>query len=130
MALELHGDGEVQHEERANALPAAAESTVAGKDGPEEHPDGEAAKLTVAGKDASEDFNMIFPPDVIGKQMGRTTEQIADVPCDNTVTLNGGDQLLLKSGTLTTLEGFRFILCPTCGCVFVGAGSRCLLSNA
>merc|ERR1712226_1567184 len=36
--------------------------------------------------------------------MGRTTEQIADVPCGNTVALVGVDQFILKSGTLTTLE--------------------------
>merc|ERR1712223_1454425 len=36
--------------------------------------------------------------------MGRTTEQIADVPCGNTVVLVGVDQYLLKSGTLTSLE--------------------------
>merc|ERR1711881_723870 len=36
--------------------------------------------------------------------MGRTTEQIADVPCGNTVALVGVDQYLLKSGTLTTLD--------------------------
>merc|ERR1711988_438459 len=36
--------------------------------------------------------------------MGRTVEQIADVPCGNTVALVGIDQFLLKSGTLTTLE--------------------------
>merc|ERR1739845_145723 len=36
--------------------------------------------------------------------MGRSTEQIADVPCGNTVALVGVDQFLLKSGTLTTLE--------------------------
>jgi len=36
--------------------------------------------------------------------MGRTTEQIQDVPCGNTVALVGVDQYLLKSGTLTTLE--------------------------
>ncbi|CAE8683496.1 unnamed protein product [Polarella glacialis] len=36
--------------------------------------------------------------------MGRATEQIADVPCGNTVALVGVDQYLLKSGTLTTLE--------------------------
>merc|ERR1712051_44608 len=36
--------------------------------------------------------------------MGRTTEQIADVPCGNTVALVGVDQYILKSGTLTTLE--------------------------
>merc|ERR1711874_299540 len=36
--------------------------------------------------------------------MGRTTEQIADVPCGNTVALVGIDQYLLKSGTITTLD--------------------------
>merc|ERR1711920_518435 len=36
--------------------------------------------------------------------MGRTTEQIADVPCGNTVALVGIDQYLLKSGTITSLE--------------------------
>merc|ERR1712232_1197183 len=36
--------------------------------------------------------------------MGRTTEQIPDVPCGNTVALVGVDQFILKSGTLTTLD--------------------------
>merc|ERR1719342_1637302 len=36
--------------------------------------------------------------------MGRSTEQIADVPCGNTVALVGIDGYLLKSGTLTTVE--------------------------
>merc|ERR1712178_259597 len=36
--------------------------------------------------------------------MGRTTEQIQDVPCGNTVALVGIDAYILKSGTLTTLE--------------------------
>lgn len=36
--------------------------------------------------------------------MGRTTEQIADVPCGNTVALVGVDQFLLKSGTITTID--------------------------
>jgi len=36
--------------------------------------------------------------------MGRTTEQIPDVPCGNTVALVGVDQYILKSGTLTTLD--------------------------
>merc|ERR1712019_122164 len=36
--------------------------------------------------------------------MGRTTEQIQDVPCGNTVALVGIDAYLLKSGTLTTLD--------------------------
>merc|ERR1719342_530859 len=37
--------------------------------------------------------------------MGRSTEQIADVPCGNTVALVGIDGYLLKSGTITTCEG-------------------------
>merc|ERR1712232_1120942 len=36
--------------------------------------------------------------------MGRATEQIADVPCGNTVALVGIDAYILKSGTITTLE--------------------------
>merc|ERR1711868_14196 len=36
--------------------------------------------------------------------MGRTVEQIADVPCGNTVALVGIDQFILKSGTLATVE--------------------------
>merc|ERR1712232_1305560 len=36
--------------------------------------------------------------------MGRTVEQIPDVPCGNTVALVGVDQYILKSGTLTTIE--------------------------
>merc|ERR1712159_829960 len=36
--------------------------------------------------------------------MGRVVEQIADVPCGNTVALVGIDQYILKSGTLTTLD--------------------------
>merc|ERR1719463_703259 len=36
--------------------------------------------------------------------MGRTTEQIADVPCGNTVALVGIDAYILMSGTITTLD--------------------------
>jgi len=36
--------------------------------------------------------------------MGRSTEQIADVPCGNTVALVGIDGYLLKSGTITTVD--------------------------
>merc|ERR1711988_547009 len=36
--------------------------------------------------------------------MGWSVEQIADVPCGNTVALVGVDQYILKSGTITTLE--------------------------
>ena len=32
----------------------------------QDHPGGELAILTFAGKDATEEFNMIHPPDVIG----------------------------------------------------------------
>jgi len=41
--------------------------------------------------------------------MGRTTEQIPDVPCGNTVALVGVDQFILKSGTLTTIESSHII---------------------
>merc|ERR1712151_461404 len=36
--------------------------------------------------------------------MGRTTEQIPDVPCGNTVALVGVAQYILKSGAITTLD--------------------------
>merc|ERR1711988_269874 len=36
--------------------------------------------------------------------MGRTTEQIADVPCGNTVALVGIDAYILKSGTITNID--------------------------
>merc|ERR1711988_1598744 len=36
--------------------------------------------------------------------MGRTTEQIQDVPCGNTFALVGVDQYILKTGTITTIE--------------------------
>jgi elongation factor 2 len=36
--------------------------------------------------------------------MGRTVEQIQDVPCGNTVALVGIDQFILKSGTLSTID--------------------------
>merc|ERR1712167_146425 len=36
--------------------------------------------------------------------MGRTVEQIQDVPCGNTVALVGVDQFILKSGTLTSID--------------------------
>merc|ERR1719206_1150319 len=36
--------------------------------------------------------------------MGRSTEQIADVPCGNTVALVGVDAYILKTGTISTFE--------------------------
>jgi elongation factor 2 len=42
--------------------------------------------------------------------MGRTTEQVRDVPCGNTVALVGVDQYLVKSGTLTTIESAHNIV--------------------
>merc|ERR1711916_202765 len=39
--------------------------------------------------------------------MGRSVEQIEDVPCGNTVGLVGIDQYLLKTGTITTEETAR-----------------------
>merc|ERR1712032_193254 len=41
--------------------------------------------------------------------MGRVVEQIADVPCGNTVALVGVDAYLLKSGTITTIEDAHII---------------------
>merc|ERR1719443_1477123 len=43
--------------------------------------------------------------------MGRVVEQIADVPCGNTVALVGVDQYILKSGTITTSEDAHNIAC-------------------
>merc|ERR1711897_51811 len=43
--------------------------------------------------------------------MGRSVEQIADVPCGNTVALVGVDQDILKSGTITTIEDAHNIAC-------------------
>merc|ERR1712070_1304297 len=37
-----------------------------------QHPGGELAIMTFAGKDATEEFNMIHPPDVIGKYAADT----------------------------------------------------------
>merc|ERR1719460_427382 len=36
--------------------------------------------------------------------MGRTTEQIPDVPCGNTVALVGVDAFIVKTGTITTID--------------------------
>merc|ERR1712196_56 len=36
--------------------------------------------------------------------MGRSTEQIQDVPCGNTVALVGVDQYILKTGAITTID--------------------------
>src|SRR5699024_8687461 len=36
--------------------------------------------------------------------MGRTVEQVQDVPCGNTCALVGVDQFILKTGTITTCE--------------------------
>merc|ERR1719465_398843 len=50
--------------------------------------------------------------------MGRTVEQIADVPCGNTVALVGVDQYILKSGTITDIEdahnitAMKYSVCP------------------
>merc|ERR1712078_383576 len=43
--------------------------------------------------------------------MGRTTEQIQDVPCGNTVALVGVDAYITKSGTITTIEDAHNIAC-------------------
>ena len=36
--------------------------------------------------------------------VGRNVDQIAEVPCGNTVALVGVEEFILKSGTLTTIE--------------------------
>merc|ERR1712151_321883 len=41
--------------------------------------------------------------------MGRTTEQIVDVPCGNTVALVGVDQFIMKSGPITTIDSAHII---------------------
>merc|ERR1711939_1006266 len=43
--------------------------------------------------------------------MGRSTEQIQDVPCGNTVALVGVDQYILKTGTITTIDSAHNIAC-------------------
>merc|ERR1719191_2376365 len=52
---------------------------------------------------AKEDLNLKSIQRTI-LMMGRTTEQIADVPCGNTVALVGVDQFILKTGTITTID--------------------------
>merc|ERR1719324_874632 len=52
---------------------------------------------------AKEDLNLKSIQRTI-LMMGRTTEQIADVPCGNTVALVGIDQYIMKTGTITTIE--------------------------
>merc|ERR1712139_409440 len=42
--------------------------------------------------------------------MGRGVVQIADVPCGNTVALVGVDGYILKSGTISTIEGAHNIV--------------------
>lgn len=66
-----------------------------------EHPGGELAILTFAGKDATEEFNMIHPPDVVGKYapdsiIGRvgTGPAAAAAP-------SGGGAVVAKSGAKT-----------------------------
>ncbi|CAE7613769.1 osm1 [Symbiodinium sp. CCMP2592] len=68
-----------------------------------EHPGGELAILTFAGKDATEEFNMIHPPDVIGKYapdsiIGKVGSG-APAPAAEAATGGGlGAPLLDKSG--------------------------------
>merc|ERR1711967_188354 len=45
-----------------------------------EHPGGELAILTFAGKDATEEFNMIHPPDVVGKYAPDSVIGVIGVP--------------------------------------------------
>ena len=44
-----------------------------------DHPGGELAILTFAGKDATAEFNMIHPPDVIGKSSPSPPSSISTV---------------------------------------------------
>jgi elongation factor 2 len=52
---------------------------------------------------SKEDLNIKSVQRVV-LMMGRTVEQMADVPCGNTCGLVGIDQYLLKSGTITTID--------------------------
>merc|ERR1719181_806475 len=45
-----------------------------------QHPGGELAILTFAGKDATEEFNMIHPPDVVGKYAPDAIIGVVGVP--------------------------------------------------
>merc|ERR1712066_469962 len=64
-----------------------------------QHPGGELAILTFAGKDATEEFNMIHPPDVIGKyapdaiigMLGEGGGEESDDDDDDEVDAGGGD---------------------------------------
>jgi hypothetical protein len=66
-----------------------------------DHPGGELAILTFAGKDATEEFNMIHPPDVVGKYapdsiIGRVGTGAVAAPSGG-----GGGQVATQSGSKT-----------------------------
>merc|ERR1711879_282613 len=69
-----------------------------------DHPGGELAILTFGGKDASEEFNMIHPPDVIGKYapdavIGELGSGAAGAPSSEPADSGGvGAPLLNKGG--------------------------------
>jgi len=68
-----------------------------------EHPGGELAILTFAGKDATEEFNMIHPPDVIGKYapeavIGKVGEGTAAVAAAPAAAATGGLDAPLLEG--------------------------------
>ena len=52
---------------------------------------------------SKEDLNVKNVQQVV-LMTGRATEQVAEVPCGNTVALVGIDQYLIQSGTITTIE--------------------------
>merc|ERR1719181_2582380 len=58
-----------------------------------DHPGGELAILTFAGKDASEEFNMIHPPDVIGKYAPDAVIGQLGAGASNTVAAAAGGDL-------------------------------------
>ncbi|CAE8585710.1 unnamed protein product [Polarella glacialis] len=65
-----------------------------------EHPGGELAILTFAGKDATEEFNMIHPPDVIGKYAPDAIIGVVGTgaPAAAAASVGGAAQPLLEHG--------------------------------
>merc|ERR1719491_597442 len=55
-----------------------------------DHPGGELAILTFAGKDASEEFNMIHPPDVIPKYAPDVVIGVVGAAASAAVSTGGG----------------------------------------
>merc|ERR1712087_588683 len=78
-----------------------------------QHPGGELAILTFAGKDATEEFNMIHPPDVIGKYapdavigvLGEGGGDDDDDDDDDEEEAGGGDGYSLEEVAKHTVKG-------------------------